>query len=547
MLIPTWPVLNSDEGTMGLMALHIVTQGKIPVFFYGQGYMGSLEAILAAPFFYLFGPSDFALRLGLVLLYALFLLNMYLLTSILYTKRLALVVLLLLSFGSHILLTLQLSAIGGYPDMLFFGSLLLLGALILARTASEEPLTQRRWPRLLAYAGWGVVAGLALWIDPLLVPYILLSAWVLWLFCRPEMRRTVVLCMMCCFILPLLPVVIYNIGMPLDQGTFAFLGAAYWVKGSTLEFASPSMRIAGALFVALPGVTGGTGLCTASSQSLWSLFTRANSSAAACTIISGLWGTVFLILMLITITKAYIAWRSLQHTRQLRGWTSEEKRQAVGSAAQVALVGSPLLILIVYASTSPAGLEPVSSTRYLTSTLIALPAALWPIWRAGESLARKRFAICVKALSVVLLLVIALSFMLGWIQTLQFIPEAQNAERQEADLIHSLLTKGITHIYTDYWTCDRIAFESKERIICSVVDDQLRPRVNRYPPYTSIVTADPYASWVFPVNSPQAQAFQQKARQTIPSFTRDGYIIYTPTVPLVVGQNNSSLIHDTRT
>ena len=56
-----WPGVNSDEGTMGLMALHIAYHGEFPVFFYGQGYTGSLEAYLGAVFFYLLSPSVFAL------------------------------------------------------------------------------------------------------------------------------------------------------------------------------------------------------------------------------------------------------------------------------------------------------------------------------------------------------------------------------------------------------------------------------------------------------------------------------------------------------
>ncbi len=38
-----WPETDSDEGTMGLMALHIAYRGEHPIFFYGQGYMGSFR------------------------------------------------------------------------------------------------------------------------------------------------------------------------------------------------------------------------------------------------------------------------------------------------------------------------------------------------------------------------------------------------------------------------------------------------------------------------------------------------------------------------
>nr|WP_181726564.1 hypothetical protein [Micromonospora provocatoris] len=43
------PPTNSDEATMGLAALHIARGDGFPVWFYGQAYMGTLEAYLAAP------------------------------------------------------------------------------------------------------------------------------------------------------------------------------------------------------------------------------------------------------------------------------------------------------------------------------------------------------------------------------------------------------------------------------------------------------------------------------------------------------------------
>jgi hypothetical protein len=46
-----WPGINSDEATMGLNALHILTRGERPIFFYGQNYLGTIEAYLGAFFF----------------------------------------------------------------------------------------------------------------------------------------------------------------------------------------------------------------------------------------------------------------------------------------------------------------------------------------------------------------------------------------------------------------------------------------------------------------------------------------------------------------
>src|SRR5258708_8241917 len=117
-----WPQLDSDEGTIGIMGMHILFRGEHPIFFYAQGYMGAMEAYLAAAMFALFGVSTFALRFGLILLFALFLIGMYLLTSWLYTKKWAVITLCFLCLGSSPILTRELVAIGGFSEkiVLFF-------------------------------------------------------------------------------------------------------------------------------------------------------------------------------------------------------------------------------------------------------------------------------------------------------------------------------------------------------------------------------------------------------------------------------------------
>ena len=58
-----WPATDSEEGTMGLEALHIFLKGEHPIYFYGQYYMGVAEAYIGAVMFRLFGISIFSLRL----------------------------------------------------------------------------------------------------------------------------------------------------------------------------------------------------------------------------------------------------------------------------------------------------------------------------------------------------------------------------------------------------------------------------------------------------------------------------------------------------
>src|SRR3954452_10114451 len=55
--------IDGDEAVVGLMARHIAFLGERPVFYYGQPYLGSLEAFSAAPLFKLFDSSTALLKL----------------------------------------------------------------------------------------------------------------------------------------------------------------------------------------------------------------------------------------------------------------------------------------------------------------------------------------------------------------------------------------------------------------------------------------------------------------------------------------------------
>ncbi len=59
---------NADEAITGLMARHIL-HGERPVFFYGQAYMGSLDAYLAAGLFQVLGDTVSSIRVLQIMLY----------------------------------------------------------------------------------------------------------------------------------------------------------------------------------------------------------------------------------------------------------------------------------------------------------------------------------------------------------------------------------------------------------------------------------------------------------------------------------------------
>src|SRR6185312_8995855 len=170
-----WPLTNSDEDTMGLMALHIAFKGEHPLFFYGQNYMGAIEAYLGAAAFRLFGVSVFSLRLGTILLFTLFLTSMYFLASLLYNKKVALVTIILLSLGSIVMLDTEVITLGGYPELLLFGALALLLVSWLISSYSQNVTRRGRMVRYIVYGCWGLIASVGFWSDFLMAVFILMS------------------------------------------------------------------------------------------------------------------------------------------------------------------------------------------------------------------------------------------------------------------------------------------------------------------------------------------------------------------------------------
>ncbi len=59
---------DADQAIVGLMAKHLSELRTFPLFFYGQNYMLGVQAWIAAPFFWLGGPTIVMLRLPLLLI-----------------------------------------------------------------------------------------------------------------------------------------------------------------------------------------------------------------------------------------------------------------------------------------------------------------------------------------------------------------------------------------------------------------------------------------------------------------------------------------------
>ncbi len=119
-------ILDSDEAIVGLMAKHINEGKGIPVFYYGQHYMGSLEAVLAAASYRLFGIGSFTLKLVPLVFSLLFLWIVFELAREIWNLEAARISLLLASFAPSTLIVWSAKARGGFIEILVIGGLALL-------------------------------------------------------------------------------------------------------------------------------------------------------------------------------------------------------------------------------------------------------------------------------------------------------------------------------------------------------------------------------------------------------------------------------------
>jgi hypothetical protein len=168
---------DSDEATFGLMARHVL-QGEWPTFVYGNRYLGSTEAILAAPFLYLMGNHVLIFRLSTIMLYALFLSLHALLIARWFGRKAALFSLLFLIIPGWRILWWTFRPIGPYAVMFVLGTfILLLGTRLLCKRPFHP----------LALCLLGLAIGIALWTHQMSIPYILALA-ALFLLLSPEWR-----------------------------------------------------------------------------------------------------------------------------------------------------------------------------------------------------------------------------------------------------------------------------------------------------------------------------------------------------------------------
>lgn len=495
-----WPATNSDEGTIGLMGLHIAFNGEHPIFYYGQDYMGPHQAYVAALLFRLFGPSLFMLRFGLLLIFTLFLISTYLLTRLVYSKGWALLCLFLLGAGSSFVMARELSAIGGYTETLLFGSLLfLLASWLVISYRPYQRLRECRW-RIAVYLAWGLIAGTSLWDDLLSAPFVLMAGLLLVVFCWRELLQLITpVAAFIGLLVGAFPMLRYNLHARPGEDSLSVLNNLRHSGAMTTQVKILALKHA--IDISVPMMTGEP-FCQANELATLGPTT---SYAQGCTLVREIWGYSYMLLLGIAILLAlwglWGAWREWRGNRQveLEAAALESTHWLRRQVIHLALLISAVLTFYLYAFSSAPTDWPGIHARYLIGFLVATPAIFWLLWQGFISVqAQLRMLVQVRRVVCgALLALVGALLVVGSVDAYTEVPAISANNARDMALIDALLSHHVSHIYSDYWTCNKITFLSNERVICAVVNDQLQDTHNRYHQYYDVVRADPKAAYVF--------------------------------------------------
>ena len=469
---------NADESVVALMARHILA-GERPLFFYGQAYMGSLDAYLIAGGFALFGVRVWVVRAVQILLTAATLIVWHRFCETAFSKpAVARISVLLLAVPPVFLTLYTTSTLGGYGEALFFGSLCLLSAAQIVRGRSNIG----RWLAL------GLAAGVGFWSFPLSLLLTGPACLGALAFAPPPEggARTA----------RFGP----RIGL-LAAGSV--LGALPWIVG-WIRMGSAALEELGGSAIA-GALTGGP-LEVLGIRLLNLLLFGASTLFGLRPSWELRWLVPALVPAVLIIHLAALAFAA--KNLRLRDSARPARWMLAGSAA-----GLALLYLL-----TPFGNDP--SGRYF------LPLALTLSVFVAELTVRAASRAGVAAYLIPLILLVYQAA--GTLDcaarvppgiTTQFDPVAQLDQRDMPEVIDFLRENGETRGYTNYWVSFPLAFLSHEELIFIArlpyhEDLRYTPRDDRYPPYDGLVEAAGRTAYITTKN-PALDAVLESAFETL--------------------------------
>jgi hypothetical protein len=424
--------LDADEAIVGLMAKHILEGQGIPIFYYGQHYMGSFEALLASISFYLLGMTPLALKLvpfvfSLILVVLIGAITHVLVPSTL--KKSALYAAFLLgAVPPAALVAWSTMARGGFMEILVLGATAFLSAILWIQAVRAD------WGRTFFIGtvlgfGWWTNNQIIFFMGPIGLFMLLRSVY------RDSLAETVghVFWGILAFFLGGLPFWLYNF-----QHDFASFG----LFGSSSQI---GRNFSGLWTTALPMIGG--------ARHFW----HTEDIFPGATL-------VILAIYLVCLVTFFISrWQVIQQI--FRGQVSAE---------------SPIEILLVFLVTTGA-IFVVSSFGFLVSApryLLPLYIGLFPL--IGFVVAAHPRLGKVLLAALVSIHIYSLYGNRGAFAGEPLVFRGERVQRDHRELIKWISAQGITYLRTNYWIGYRLAFETQEKVLFSVFGEPYQIRLPYY-------------------------------------------------------------------
>lgn len=459
-----WGVVpfNADEAVVGLMARHILS-GERPVFFYGQAYMGSLDAFLVAACFKLFGQHVWCIRLVQSLLYLGTLATTVAIGREAFGSiKAGVLAALLLAFPTVNVTLYTTASLGGYGEALLLGNLILLGAFATKRHVVEEELST--FP--IAWLGfWGFLVGIGLWANGLTMVYsVPAGLYLLWAVSK--YRKA--------WLAPFF----LTLAVGFLAGSLPWWGYA---------FSNGFDRLIMELFGTAVSVENTSWLVRTGNHAL-------NFLLLGVSVIFGFrppWSVHWLVWPMIPFVFAF--WLAV-----LVFWASRFRNRSPAQSSYLLLGGVGIILLAGFLFT-PFGVDP--SGRYF------LPLAVSLALIAAQMMMRA----IQRGWQIGLLMVLVIAYQVaGTMQcallyppglTTQFYEPTIIDHNSDQELMEFLLNEGETRGYSNYWVAYPIAFLSQEKLIFAPrlpyhLDLRYTPRDDRYAPYLAEVEKSPKTAYI---------------------------------------------------
>lgn len=493
---------NSDEAIVALMARHILA-GELPIFFYGQAYMGSLDAFLVAGLFKLVGNGVWSIRWVQIGLYSLTILTTaYICRRITGSWKVGVIAAWFLAIPNVNMTLYSTVSLGGYGEMLLIGNLILLTTHRITLEIDHGNEKKVLWP----WFALGFLSGIGLWAFGLSLVYsitaVIYLAWYLY-----RTRRMVQDSENAYPFADKLRNIFnsQNIDRPVIRSGFVgillvgliFGSAPWWAYAQQTGFSTLFHELGGGAIAGVEGL-----------NPLQQVFQHIhNLSLFGTTVTLGLRPPWEIRWLAMPLAPLVIIFWIVVVAYAVRKSIAELKIGPQGEAfSHAPLLMGILLILVVGFVLTPFGADP-SGRYFLPAGVILAIFAAQAITTWNLRLRKYAWVVVVLILSAHLWGTFQVARLFPPGLTTQFDRVTQIDHTYDQELIQFLRSKGEIRGFTNYWVAYPLAYLSDEEIIFVPKlpyhqDLRYTPRDNRYSEYNLMVNQAEKVAYITTNNPP---------------------------------------------